>query len=219
MEIERLGDRSLILRDLNQLTGSELLRLVERLQVKGIIELAPAPASLGVTIDPNLFDLVEFSADLKAASDRFRPEQTSAVGKFHDIPVCYERGLDWEDVVCQAKHGRDELIKIHSGTTYTCAAVGFSPGFPYLTPLPAPLDEVRRRPSPRTRVEPGMVGIAGGQTGIYPSTSPGGWQLIARTPLQIVSLADGYFPIAAGDQVRFHPIAEAEYEARVGERL
>ena len=98
-------------------------------------------------------------------------------------------------------------------------AVGFLPGFPYAGPLAPELSGLARRAEPRERVAAGTVAIAGSQTGIYPQDSPGGWHLIGRTPLTIADASDGFFPIAAGDRLRFEPIPEAEHRARLGERL
>src|SRR5947199_152200 len=83
------------------------------------------------------------------------------------------------------------------------AAVGFVPGFPYLGYLPAELCGVGRLPSPRVRVEAGSVGLTGRQTGVYPLPRPGGWNLIGRTPLVVVDVAAGFFPLRVGDAVRF----------------
>ena len=98
-------------------------------------------------------------------------------------------------------------------------AIGFVPGFPYLGYLPAELCGVGRLPSPRLRVEPGSVGLTGKQTGIYPLPRPGGWNILGRTPLTLVDVADGYFPLRVGDRVRFSRIDEAEYHRREGERI
>jgi len=98
-------------------------------------------------------------------------------------------------------------------------AVGFVPGFPYLGYLPAELCGVGRLPTPRLRVEPGSVGLTGRQTGLYPLARPGGWNLIGRTPLIVVDVADGFFPLRVGDAVRFERIDETRYRELEGERL
>jgi inhibitor of KinA len=115
--------------------------------------------------------------------------------------------------------GAEEVIRLHTTTEYTVYAIGFCPGFPYLGYLPAPLCAVPRLPSPRLRVEVGSVGVTGRQTGIYTEPRPGGWNLIGRTPLALVDVADGYFPLRTGDRVRFERIDEAEYRRLEGERL
>src|SRR5262249_36917395 len=98
-------------------------------------------------------------------------------------------------------------------------AIGFSPGFPYLGYLPTALCGVPRLTAPRLHVEPGSVGLTGRQTGIYPEARPGGWNLIGRTPLVLVDVVDGYFPLRTGDRVRFARNAEGEFRGRAGQRL
>jgi inhibitor of KinA len=142
-----------------------------------------------------------------------------AVGKLFRIPACYELGPDLSQAAERLELPVDVLIALHSEETYDCFAVGFSPGFPYLGYLPERIARLPRLESPRARVEPGSIGVTGRQTGVYPSATPGGWWLIARTPLQIARVEDGYFPIEAGDRVEFYRIDEAEYRRLEGERL
>jgi KipI family sensor histidine kinase inhibitor len=128
------------------------------------------------------------------------------------IPVCYggEYGPDLRAVATEAGLSEDEVVALHSGALYTVAAVGFSPGFPYLLGLPEPL-HVSRRVTPRTDVPAGSVAVAGGQAGIYPFTSPGGWQVLGRTG---VALFDPHAVRASllmpGDRVRFVPVDRME---------
>lgn len=121
------------------------------------------------------------------------------------IPVCYD-GPDLQEVAEEAGLTVEEVVKLHSGADYTVAAVGFSPGFPYLLGLPERL-HLPRRATPRARVEAGSVAIGGGQAGIYPSASPGGWHVLGRTG---ESLFDPHAPVPAllkpGDRVRFVPV-------------
>ena len=98
-------------------------------------------------------------------------------------------------------------------------AIGFLPGFPDAGYLPEGLGGLPRREPPRLRVPAGSVAIAGRQTGVYPGESPGGWHLIGRTPLRIVDVERGRFPIRAGDRLRFVPIDAGEFAARRGEPL
>jgi inhibitor of KinA len=139
--------------------------------------------------------------------------------KTHRIPVCYELGEDLIDAASELELSPNALIEAHSGVTYTCYAVGFTPGFPYLGYLPDRIAGLSRRKSPRVSVPTGAVGIAGNQTGIYPASTPGGWQLIGRTPLTLVDLAGGYFPISAGDGVLFRAIGREEFHQLEGQRL
>jgi inhibitor of KinA len=132
-----------------------------------------------------------------------------------EIPVCYggELGPDLEDVA--AKHGisPDEVVSIHSSGDYLVYMVGFMPGFAYLGGLSERI-ATPRRSSPRTAVPAGAVGIGGQQTGVYPMVSPGGWNLIGRSPRKIFDIArDEPSLLAAGDRVRFRPISRADFDA------
>jgi inhibitor of KinA len=122
--------------------------------------------------------------------------------------VCGTTGLSEADV-----------IRLHTATEYAVYAIGFVPGFPYLGYLPPELCGVSRLPSPRVRVEAGSVGMTGRQTGVYPLPRPGGWNLIGRTPLTVVDVASGFFPLRVGDAVRFERIDERRYRELEGERL
>ena len=110
-------------------------------------------------------------------------------------------------------------MRLHSESVYTIYAIGFCPGYPYLGYLPEALRGVPRLATPRLRVEAGSVGLAGRQTGIYTEERPGGWNLIGRTPLELVHVAEGYFPLRTGDRVQFEPIDEGEYRRLLGRRL
>jgi inhibitor of KinA len=154
-----------------------------------------------------------------ARSVRPAADLAAAAGRLHEIPCCYERQLDLERVGKHLGLSGDEVIRRHTSVVYTVYAVGFSPGFPYLGYLPAELCGVSRLPAPRVRVEAGSVGLTGRQTGIYPEARPGGWHLIGQTPLQLVDVADGYFPMRTGDRVRFVGIDEHTFRRRQGERL
>lgn len=137
-----------------------------------------------------------------------------------DIPVCYggEYGEDLADVAKHCKLTTDEVIRLHSGVLYDVSMVGFVPGFGYLGGLDRRL-VTPRRDQPRKRVPAGSVGIGGEQTGVYPVETPGGWNLIGRTPRRLVDFERAGSPseMEAGDHVRFHPIDAAEF-VRLSER-
>ena len=137
----------------------------------------------------------------------------------HRIPCCYERGMDLERVARQRNLTVDEVIRLHAGTEYTVYAIGFCPGFPYLGYLPEQLAGVPRLETPRLQVPAGSVGLTGRQTGIYTEARPGGWNIVGQTPLELVNVADGYFPLRTGDHVQFYRIDETEYAELQGQRL
>jgi inhibitor of KinA len=127
--------------------------------------------------------------------------------------------LDLDRVAHHTGLPLDRVIDLHTSQPFSVYAIGFSPGFPYLGYLPKQLEGVPRLASPRMRVEPGSVGLTGRQTGLYPLLRPGGWNIIGRTPLEMVNVEDGYFPLQVGDTVQFQRIDLAEFERLEGTRL
>ena len=188
-----------------------LEQAVRRAHIAGVTETVPAFASLLVRYDPLRADYDGVSGALRTLAGELTAEGAQA-GRTVDVPVCYG-GTYGEDLPAVARHAglsEEEVIRLHSGRTYRIYMLGFLPGFPYLGGLDERLF-TPRLPSPRTRIPAGSVGIGGEQTGIYPMESPGGWQLIGRTPLCL--FAPGReLPYAAGDSIRFVPIDAREFE-------
>lgn len=136
------------------------------------------------------------------------PQQPDLHSTHHLIPVCYDERLapDLAAVATYHKTSPEAIITAHTSQDWYVFMVGFQPGFTYMGVLPPSL-AMPRKPTPAVRVEPGAVGIAGKQTGIYPHASPGGWQLIGRTPLKVFNPAEASpCLLKAGDTVRFSPI-------------
>jgi KipI family sensor histidine kinase inhibitor len=137
----------------------------------------------------------------------------SAEHRLVEIPVVYggEYGPDLETIALSRGMTAREFAARHASVTYRVHLIGFVPGFPYMGGLPPEL-ETPRRSEPRVRVPAGSVGIGGKQTGIYPAETPGGWQIIGRTPLRLFDLGRAEISLLkAGDCVHFVPISEAEY--------
>jgi inhibitor of KinA len=136
------------------------------------------------------------------------------------IPVCYggAYGPDLEAVAEYHGMTAQEVIHLHAGGAYLVYMIGFAPGFPYVGGLPACIATPRRK-SPRLAIPKGSVGIAGSQTGVYPLETPGGWQLIGRTPLALFRPEDQENPslLRAGDRLEFYEITQQEYEAMENE--
>ncbi|HEV2966356.1 MAG TPA: 5-oxoprolinase subunit PxpB, partial [Chthoniobacterales bacterium] len=131
-----------------------------------------------------------------------------------EIPVCYasEFAFDLDDVARRTDLEPNEVIALHSSTEYRVHCVGFTPGFPFLGGLPPKLAAPRRE-TPRTEIPAGSVGIGGKQTGIYPVKSPGGWNIIGRTPLRLFDpQRNPPVLVRAGDGVRFRPISREEFD-------
>lgn len=135
-------------------------------------------------------------------------------GSVVSVPVCYggELGPDLGDVAAFGGCSEEEAARLHAGETYRVFLVGFVPGFAYMAKVDQRI-AAPRRATPRTAVPIGSVAIAGGQTGIYPAVTPGGWNIIGRTPLKPYDPARAEpFLFKAGDRVRFFPIDRAEFD-------
>jgi inhibitor of KinA len=149
------------------------------------------------------------------------PDAPAVAGSLVHVPVCYDEEFapDLEVVARFAALGRSAVIDLHCSREYRVFMLGFVPGFAYMGTVDARL-ALPRRAEPRTAVPAGSVGVAAGQTGIYPSQTPGGWHLVGRTPLHLLSF-DRPTPamFTAGDRVRFHTVDRAAYDliARVQE--
>ncbi|MBU5625929.1 5-oxoprolinase subunit PxpB [Oscillibacter sp. MSJ-2] len=187
---------------------------VESAGIPGIRETVPAYCSLTVHYDPCqiLFGpLVARLRELTAALDAAAATPYVVV----ELPVLYggEFGPDLGAVARFAGKSEQEVIALHSEVEYLIYMLGFTPGFPYLGGL-NPAIAAPRLETPRLRIPAGSVGIAGSQTGVYPVASPGGWQLIGRTP---VSLYDPARPepilLRAGEYVKFRPIDGETYRS------
>jgi len=210
MKIDALGDSALILRELN-VPAYQIAEAIQNANLPGVHEAVASYETVGVYFDSDLFDAQSLT--------RIQLKLSDSRGETHEIPVCYQFGDDLTEVSERLEITIDDVIRLHTAQPYRCFAVGFCPGFPYLGYLPEKLCGIPRRDSPRVRIVPGSVAITGRQSGIYPLERPGGWAILGRTPLCLVDVDDGYFPIKAGDEVRFVSIGVAEFGALKGVRL
>jgi KipI family sensor histidine kinase inhibitor len=217
MELGPLGDRGFLAWFATEDEAARWAAAVRARGWTGIDDVVAAYQAAAVHADPRRIDLDQLEAQLRALP-AVRPAQGRGLGRLIILPVLYD-GADLAEVARRLDLTEAEVIAHHAGTDYHVFALGFLPGFPYTGYLPACLSGLPRRDSPRTRVPAGAVAIAGRQTSVYPQESPGGWHLIGRTPLRIVDLETSYFPIRAGDRIRFEPIGAAQYAQRRGELL
>ena len=187
--------------------------------VDAVIETIPSYRSLLVEYDVGTLNYGDIRDQVSVLVERTTVMEATIsdqASELHQIPVAYggELGPDLETVAEHAGLDVEEVIAIHSGTDYHVFMLGFAPGFPYL----GGMDEriaCPRLSTPRTRVPAGSVGIAESQTGVYPNESPGGWQLIGRTPIALFDVdADPPAAMLPGTQVNFVPISHQEYEDR-----
>ncbi len=185
---------------------------LEAQPLRGVIEVIPTYRSLFLLYDPMATSPEELQAALLELEERLTEVEIPPPREV-EIPVCYggEFGPDLAFVAESHGLSPEEVIRLHCQPLYQVYMVGFTPGFPFLGGLPKEL-HTPRRPTPRERVPAGSVGIAGEQTGIYPIESPGGWQLIGRTPLRVFDPnRPDPFLLKAGDLVRFRPIEPEEF--------
>lgn len=189
-----------------------LTRAVDAAGIPGVIETVPGFASLLVRYDPLRLSARRLQRKVAALAESASAAPQPA--RVVEIPVCYggEYGPDLDFVAQHAGMSAEAVIALHSAGRYRIRMIGFLPGFPYLGGLDARL-HTPRLDTPRALIPAGSVGIGGAQTGVYPLASPGGWQLIGRTPLRL--FAPDRPPLyAAGDVIRFVPISIGEYQQR-----
>jgi inhibitor of KinA len=181
----------------------------------GVVDIVPAPASVTVFYDPACWpDFDRLCAHVREIARQAQPE-VAVVPAIVDIPVCYERAFapDLGNVAKRAGISEAEVVTLHAGVVYVVQAIGFAPGFPYLGGLPEKL-HTPRLATPRTVLLAGSVGIGGHLTGIYPLATPGGWNLIGRTPLALFDpSAASPAKLRVGDRVRFKAITMEEFAA------
>jgi inhibitor of KinA len=201
---------------------SLVLGLFHALKAHGdsrIRNLHPGYVSLLVNFDPLAITHQEIAALVEELSTRAL-DRSESIGNLVEIPVCYdpEFGLDLADVAAHTNLSAADVVRLHAGATYDVCFLGFTAGFTYLGGMPEVLSTPRLT-TPRRAVEAGSVGIAGQQTGIYPTQTPGGWRLIGRTPLRMFNPRASHATLLSpGDKLRFIPIARAEFDRLWWER-
>ena len=171
----------------------------------GLVDFHPGYGSLLVRYDPRLTDAASMEEAVRAHLVLSRGATPAGTGRLVEIPVVYggPEGQDLPEVARETGLTPERVVELHAAATYQVAFLGFTAGFPYLSGLPDAL-RVDRLPSPRRVVPAGSVAIAGGQAGIYPQATPGGWRLLGRTPLRLFRPeGDPITLLRMGDRVRF----------------
>ncbi|MCC6426406.1 MAG: 5-oxoprolinase subunit PxpB [Phycisphaerales bacterium] len=198
-------------------THQRIMRSLERIRsagIEGLVDVTPAYRTLLVSFDSERMDPDRAIPALLEAVSESHGTAAEAPARLVEIPACYggEYGPDLPDLAAHAKLSIDEVIRWHSSTEFLVHFIGFVPGFAYMGGLPQEF-AMPRLDQPRVRIPAGSIGIAGDQTGIYPHVTPGGWRLIARTPLKMFDAGRPSPPsppspclLSAGDRVRFVPI-------------
>jgi inhibitor of KinA len=227
MQITPLGDNALVLEVgtvIDESTHKRVQtawRALAAAPLPAVSELVPAYTTVTIFYDP--WAAVRAGAPAQGIADwlgekvrerlKNPPKTDKAKPRQVVIPVCYggEFGPDLPRVAALAKLSPEEVIKRHSKVEYLVHLIGFAPGFPYLGGLPKEL-QTPRHSKPRMTVPPGSIAIGGEQTGIYPLATPGGWNLIGRTPLRVFRPElNPPVLLAAGDRVKFTAITPEEF--------
>lgn len=217
-EIRKYGGNGVLVEFENEINPSvhqKVLRLAELARNQpGVTTVIPAYQSLTL-----LFDTAKTNfSEIKSALSALPKKDIELKGKNWRIPVCYDKkfALDCNEVMKQTGLTWSEVIQHHTAHSYRVYLLGFQPGFAYLGSLPEAL-RVKRREQPRKQVPAQHVGLAGMQTGIYPATLPGGWQIIGSTPLPAF-YGNNHQPLwSVGDQVQFYSVSLEEHERLASE--
>lgn len=228
VKIYSLGETAICIEWGNQIDESIHGKVMEAYQnlisypFEGFIEAIPAYTSLAVFYDlmeikkssgkKTVYDYVRNS--LSQRFENLKPAEKRITREII-VPVCYdmEFGIDLSEISDLKKINVEEIIRLHTEKKYHVFMIGFLPGFPYLGKVDEKIS-VPRKTTPRIHIEEGSVGIAGNQTGIYPFDSPGGWQIIGRTPLQLFD-ANKNPPtlFRVGDEVQFEQITRKDFDS------
>jgi inhibitor of KinA len=219
MKLVPLGDQAVLAYLQDEAAALRFACAVRQANPAWLLDAVQAYASVAVFFDPAQVRFAAALEWLRQLEESGATQHAPAPALLHRIPCCYEYQLDLERIARYTGLEAEEAIRLHTATEYTVYAIGFCPGFPYLGYLPAALSGVPRLEVPRVRVEAGSVGLTGRQTGIYTETRPGGWNILGRTPLELVNVADSYFPLRTGDRLRFERIDDKEFRRLQGKRL
>ncbi len=185
---------------------------------EGVRDLVPSYTTLMVSFDPLAHSVNEMTGRVNALLQTLDEQQLGDAGEQIEIPVWYDPvvGPDLKRVARYHQLSVDEVIARHCVVDYHVFAIGFAPGFAYLGETPEAL-ATPRLDTPRAKVPVGSVALADRQTAVYPIATPGGWNLIGRTPMTMFDRSRPQLcPVATGDRVRFVPISRAEFLARGG---
>ncbi|MCV2402978.1 5-oxoprolinase subunit PxpB [Marinomonas sp. C2222] len=232
MRVEVAGENALILYfsdEVSEASSAYIYAMTQALEAligKGVIDLVPSYASLLIIFDHNVYDyysLKQYISKAKAVIDQTRIASGNSTDSIEaptiTLPVYYgtEAGPDLEELARNAQLTTEEVIAIHQAGLYQVYAIGFAPGFAFL----GQVDEriaAPRKSTPRKAVPKGAVAIADRQTAVYPSVSPGGWNLIGLCPVPMFDAEKTpSMPLATGNKVKFEAISKAEFIAMGGE--
>ncbi len=224
IEIQPMGDRTLLVNFAQKIDPDihqQVMNLSAKIEgelIEGVLYISPAYCSLSIGYNPEYIKYPELSLWIKNLWKQRKKYRKIPV-RVLTLPVCYEEpyALDLWEISKITGLMPEDIIETHIAKSYQVYMLGFLPGFPYLGVLPEVL-QCPRKAKPRLATPERSVGIAGLQTGIYPSESPGGWNIVGNTPLPIFTGQKSTpFLLRAGDEVKFQSITKNDYEHIEGE--
>ncbi|MCL4153835.1 UNVERIFIED_CONTAM: hypothetical protein GTU68_053982 [Idotea baltica] len=211
---KRFGGRSILIewpQVINETVLYDILDFkvkIENSYIDNLVDSIHAYNSVLINYNADVFD---FDREVVVLKNIYKSSQQNIKreSKLWRIPVCYDLsfGIDLELISLEKKTSKEDIIKSHSQTRYTIYFIGFLPGFLYLGGLDAAIS-MPRKATPRLKIDKGSVAIAGNQTGVYPNTSPGGWNIIGNSPINFfdVSKVEPCFA-KAGDKIEFYSVS------------
>lgn len=212
------GDSAIIIKAGNEISMEvnrkvrDIYSALVNAKIPGVVDFIQSYSELMVIHDPSIAGYKELIENIKLFEEYIGSAEPEP-GLVYEVPVLYggEPGPDLDEVAKQTGMKKEDVVSLHTGKLYLVYMLGFTPGFCYL----GGLDEriaTPRKSEPRLKVPEGSVGIASVQTGIYSLESPGGWQIIGRTPLRLFNpLRKPEFLFKAGDRIRFSQVTREEY--------
>ncbi len=215
MDVKRFGDHACIIsfdEQVSKHTHQQVMSaysFFKTAEIEGITDLIPSYCALTILFDPSIIHFQQ----LGEAISQINFEKTDQVGRLFRMPVCYEFAQDQQTFCDTTGLSWREVIDLHISTDYLVYMMGFLPGFLYMGEVNQQI-QVPRKKVPRKKVEAGSVGIAGAQTGVYPIASPGGWNILGRTPVSLFNpSAERTFPVEVGDVITFYSISKKEFQS------
>mgnify|MGYP001184521527 FL=1 len=208
------GDSIIIIKDLNNLKSSALTNYLLKLNLNEIEDVISLKNSVGIIYNPYKITSSEFIKNITSLilNKNFINNRNLKTWK---IPICYDKefAIDLNEISSKCKLDVNQVKKKHSNLTYEVDLIGFLPGFLYLGNLDKSL-YLPRKKNPRNHIPEGSIGIAGNQTGIYNIESPGGWNIIGRTPVRLFDkLKNPPIKIKQGDKIIFKEITREEFNS------
>ncbi len=226
-KLNNIGDSAIVCDfgdEVNQSINNEVIKLFHYVKkqaelgnIEGILNCTPSYNKLIVS-----FDLAKTNS--KNISDFLNSTQSKNLNFIEDrknwtIPICYDLEIDLENMSRKLKLDKEEIINIHLNSTFFIYMIGFVPGHPFMGDLNPKLF-LNRLKTPRVKIPPGSVGIVEKFCNIYPYESPGGWNIIGRTPIKLFNTKDNIKPslLSPGDTVRFKSISKKEFSNYINEQ-